>query len=57
MENLCSECGSEIEVENGALDGEIVSCPICGLDHVVKVDATGSMKLVELAIEGEDWGE
>jgi len=57
MTTTCTECGSEVNVDSSAIDGEVISCPICGLDHVVKVDASGVISLKELAIEGEDWGE
>jgi lysine biosynthesis protein LysW len=57
MTTTCTECGSEVKVDNNVVDGEVLSCPVCGLDHVVKVDASGNIFLKELAIEGEDWGE
>ena len=57
MTILCTECGSEVEVNDNVIDGEIISCPICGVDHVVIVDSSGLISLKELTIEGEDWGE
>ena len=57
MTTTCTECGSEVKVDNNVVDGEVLSCPVCGLDHVVKIDASGNISLKELAIEGEDWGE
>ncbi|MBN1682067.1 lysine biosynthesis protein [Candidatus Bathyarchaeota archaeon] len=57
MTITCTECGSEVEIDTNVIDGEIISCPICGIDHVVIVDASGLISLKELTIEGEDWGE
>ncbi|MBN1682515.1 lysine biosynthesis protein LysW [Candidatus Bathyarchaeota archaeon] len=56
MNLVCTECGSEVNVDE-AVDNEIVSCPICGLDLIIKIDDSGNISLKELAIEGEDWGE
>jgi hypothetical protein len=39
------------------LINEIVGCPDCLLDYVVIMKEPGTKDLMELIIEGEDWGE
>lgn len=56
MEIECPECITKIEIPNDALEGEIVSCPDCGLDLEIKV-SEGKITLEKLSIEKEDWGE
>lgn len=53
----CPECDAEIDVPDDALDGEIISCPDCGLDLEVRFDENGGLCLEPAEIEGEDWGE
>ena len=55
----CPDCDSELIVPNDIENGEIVSCPGCGLELEVKKlnDGGGCIDLQELTIEGEDWGE
>lgn len=53
----CPECDAEIEVPDDAIQGEIVSCPDCGLDLEVRFDEKGSLSLRPAEVEGEDWGE
>jgi Zn finger protein HypA/HybF involved in hydrogenase expression len=53
----CEECETEIDVSSDNVTGEIMSCPMCGVDYVITVDEKGLMILKELSIEGEDWGE
>jgi lysine biosynthesis protein LysW len=53
----CKECGTEIEATIENVAGEIVPCPMCGVDYVVVVDENRLVTLKEFAIEGEDWGE
>lgn len=36
---------------------EIIGCEDCGLDFVINIDQSGFKHLLELSIEGEDWGE
>jgi len=57
MSEVCVDCGASIEMPEGAIEGEIVGCPDCGLDCVVVKNESGSLSLQELTIEGEDWGE
>lgn len=51
----CTACGSEIEIPDDVLDGEIVSCPTCGLRYVVHLGV--GLKLEEFKGEVEDYGE
>jgi len=56
MASICIDCGRELEIPEDVLEGEIIGCPDCGLDYVIKLDE-GEITLNELTIEGEDWGE
>jgi len=47
----------ELEIPEDILQGEILSCPSCGLELEVKQIQGESVELQELGIEGEDWGE
>jgi len=53
----CVDCGAEIEIPEDVIQGEIISCPDCGLDFVTIEGESGLLSLQELMIEGEDWGE
>ncbi len=53
----CTDCDAEIEVPEDVVQGEILSCPSCGLEFEVKQIQKGAVELQELGIEGEDWGE
>jgi len=57
MDYPCTDCGASVEMPNDALPGEIIGCPDCGLDYVIETDEGGEKKLIELTLEGEDWGE
>lgn len=47
----------ELGVSDDVAAGEILTCPSCGLElEIGKIDGD-SVKLRELIIEGEDWGE
>ena len=56
MEN-CIDCSAELVVPEDVLNDEIIGCPDCGLDYIIELENNGRKKLVELTIEGEDWGE
>lgn len=57
MSAKCPDCDSNLEISEDVVEGEILSCPCCGLElEVVKVNGD-SVELQELVIEGEDWGE
>jgi alpha-aminoadipate/glutamate carrier protein LysW len=52
----CPDCQAVIAVPEDAVQGEIVSCPDCGLD--LEVTKTGeSFAIKALVVEKEDWGE
>ena len=61
----CLDCGEKIEVSEDMKNGEIYSCPCCGLEYEVVVQELldenknpyKKVELKELVIEGEDWGE
>jgi len=57
MKAKCPDCDAELEVPTDIIQGEILSCPGCGLELEVKEMAGESIGLQELVIEGEDWGE
>ena len=52
----CQDCEGEIQVPDNAVDGEIITCPDCGLDLEVKLTAEGH-SIKPLIAEKEDWGE
>jgi len=55
-EEKCPDCEAAISVPDDAVEGEIVTCPDCGLDLEVHVaDQTRTIK--PLVLEKEDWGE
>jgi alpha-aminoadipate carrier protein LysW len=53
----CPDCDAELDVPSNVEEGEILSCPGCGLELEVKQVKDGCINLQELTIEGEDWGE
>jgi len=52
----CSDCDAQVTVPDDAVNGEIVSCPDCGLDFEVVVSSQGH-SIKPVVIEKEDWGE
>ena len=51
----CVECEAPISIDDGAMEGEIVPCPDCGVELEV---LTLNPLAVDLAPEvEEDWGE
>lgn len=53
----CPDCDGELAIPEDIMQGEILSCPVCGLELEVKQVKGESVELEELGIEGEDWGE
>ncbi len=52
----CPDCEATVSIAEDAVQGEIVTCPNCGLDlEVVKSGPNLSVKA--LVVEKEDWGE
>tara|TARA_X000001036_G_scaffold439963_1_gene493364 strand:- start:1948 stop:2142 length:195 start_codon:yes stop_codon:yes gene_type:complete len=51
----CEECGTEIELESGTVENEIIDCDDCGAElEVISLDP---VKLEPAPEEQEDWGE
>lgn len=57
MNEKCPDCDGTVEVPADALDGEIVSCPDCGLEMKVVMSGDGQFTLQTILLEKEDWGE
>lgn len=58
MKNVrCPDCDVELKIPKDVMQGEILSCPNCGLEMEVKQIKGESVELQELEIIGEDWGE
>jgi len=52
----CVDCEAQVTVPDDAVNGEIVSCPDCGLDFEV-VEGPQGRSIKPVVIEKEDWGE
>ncbi|MFB6490570.1 MAG: alpha-aminoadipate/glutamate carrier protein LysW [Thermoproteus sp. AZ2] len=52
----CKVCGTEFELPEDVMDGEITSCPTCGARYIVKL-AGGKAVLEEFKGDVEDYGE
>ncbi len=57
MTDCCIDCSAILEVPSDAVNGEIISCPDCGLDYVIEIGENGKKDLKQLTVDGEDWGE
>ena len=57
IKESCIECGSIIKITDDMIIGEIVNCPECGKDYVIEKDESGKKVLLELNLEGQDFGE
>ncbi len=53
----CLECDGDITIPQDVIDGEIVTCPDCGVSFEVNKKSDKSFELKPAQIEGEDWGE
>jgi alpha-aminoadipate/glutamate carrier protein LysW len=52
----CPDCEALVSVPDDALNGEIVTCPDCGLD--LEIALAGQERMVKpVVLEKEDWGE
>ena len=52
----CPDCEAMVAIPEDAVQGEILSCPDCGLDlEVTKIGEGQTIKA--LVVEKEDWGE
>lgn len=52
----CNVCGTEFELPEDVMDGEIASCPTCGARYIVRLKG-GSVTLEEFKGDVEDYGE
>jgi alpha-aminoadipate carrier protein LysW len=57
MKAKCPDCDAELDVPKDTSQGEILSCPSCGLELEVKTINCGCVALEQFTHEGEDWGE
>jgi len=48
----CEDCGKEFPIPEDYKDGEIVSCPVCGLEHYAFHTSDG-IKINVFQFEGE----
>ncbi len=53
----CLECEGEIPIPEDVIEGEIVTCPDCGVSFEVHKISKDSFELKPAQVEGEDWGE
>ena len=53
----CPSCFFEFDLDDGTIEGEVISCPDCGVDlEVVKINGEIA-KVEEAEMTEEDWGE
>lgn len=53
----CPSCYFEFDLDDDTIEGEVISCPDCGIDlEVVKIDGEIA-KVEEAEMTEEDWGE
>ncbi len=57
MKAKCPECDGDLDIPDDVINGEIISCPDCGMDFEVALKEDGGVELKPAEIEGEDWGE
>ena len=57
MKAKCPECDADLAIPDDVINGEIISCPDCGMDFEVTIKEGGGVELKPAEIEGEDWGE
>ncbi|MCP8304725.1 MAG: lysine biosynthesis protein LysW [archaeon] len=57
MKTKCLECDGDIELPEDVIEGEIVTCPDCGLDYEVSEVTPKGVYLKKAEEIGEDWGE
>ncbi|MCD6511239.1 MAG: lysine biosynthesis protein LysW [Thaumarchaeota archaeon] len=57
MDAECPECGAKFTLPEDVVQGEIVTCPDCGVDLEVVGVKGGKVELKVAEAVGEDWGE
>ena len=51
----CPVCGTDVELPEGTVQGELITCPDCGVElEVISLDPP---QIEEAPQEEEDWGE
>jgi alpha-aminoadipate carrier protein LysW len=51
----CPVCGTDVELAAGTVQGELITCPDCGVElEVISLDPP---QIEEAPQEEEDWGE
>jgi alpha-aminoadipate carrier protein LysW len=51
----CPVCGADVELPQGTVQGELITCPDCGVElEVISLDPP---QVEEAPQEEEDWGE
>lgn len=55
MTGECPICGGEVQLEEGTVAGELISCDDCGSELEVK--GLSPVVLEEAPQEEEDWGQ
>jgi alpha-aminoadipate carrier protein LysW len=56
-ETKCLECGANLNIQDDAVVGEIVSCPDCGSDYEISSLENGMVTVKTAETVKEDWGE
>ncbi len=51
----CPVCDAEIEAPQDMIEGELLTCPECGVE--LEVISTDPFSVAEAPQEEEDWGE
>ena len=51
----CPVCGAEVELKEGTVKSELISCGDCGVD--LEVTGIEPFELSEAPMEEEDWGQ
>ena len=51
----CPVCGAEFELDDDALEGELIACVDCGTE--LEVTSLDPPEVAEAPSEEEDWGE
>lgn len=51
----CTECGSDLPLDNAPLCGEVIPCPTCAVE--LEVISTDPIRVEPAPEVEEDWGE
>lgn len=51
----CPVCGAEFELQDDAVEGELITCADCGTE--LEVTSLDPPEVAEAPSEEEDWGE